>query len=81
MSQDHDGRRYSPLLELTRALRRLDGPPDQVVLARLARLRAGLETNRAVLAMHLEAVREISSIMVDAVRDRPVPVGPDTKAD
>lgn len=67
--KDFNDRKSQGLLELTRAMRRLDGPPDQPLLARLARLRAGLETNRAVLAMHLEAVREISTIMVDAMRD------------
>lgn len=63
-------RKSQGLLELTRAMRRLDGPPtDQALLASLTGLRAKLETNRAVLAMHLEAVREISTIMVDAMRE------------
>jgi hypothetical protein len=37
--------------------------------ARLAGLRARLETNRTMLKMHLDAVREISAIVTDAIRE------------
>jgi hypothetical protein len=39
------------------------------MFARLAGLRAKLDANRAVLKLHLEAVREIANIMSDAIRD------------
>jgi hypothetical protein len=57
-------------LELSRAMRGLEGGViEPMVRDRLSTLRAKLETNRAVLAMHLEAVREISTIVADAIRE------------
>jgi hypothetical protein len=63
-------RKSQGLLELNRALRGLDGlVRDKVVQARLAGLRAKLAVNQAVLKMHLEAVREVASVLADAIRD------------
>jgi hypothetical protein len=68
--KDFNNRKSQGLLELNRALRGLDGPPkDKGVLARLAGLRAKLDVNRAVLEMHLAAVREVATVLADAIRD------------
>jgi hypothetical protein len=68
--KDFNNRKSQGLLELNRALRGLDGPPkDKAVLARLAGLRAELDVNRAVLEMHLTAVREVATVLADAIRD------------
>ena len=67
--KDFNDRKNQALLELSRALRHLQGGADNPALsARLGALRAKLETNRAVLKMHLEAVREISMTLADAIR-------------
>jgi hypothetical protein len=68
--KDFNDRKSHGLLELSRAIRFLNGgEPDETVKSRMAVLRAKLETNRAVLKMHLDAVREISTIVADAIRD------------
>jgi hypothetical protein len=68
--KDFNDRKSHGLLELSRAIRLLNGgEPDETVKSRLAVLRGKLETNRAVLKMHLDAVREISGIVADAIRD------------
>src|SRR4029453_16882340 len=67
--KDFNNRKSQGLLELNRALRSLDGPPKKAVLARLAGLRAKLDVNRAVLEMHLAAVREVATVLADAIRD------------
>lgn len=65
-----NNRKNQGLLELTRALRTLDpGAPNSAVAARLADLRAKLDVNRALLKTHLEAVREVASVVADAIRD------------
>jgi hypothetical protein len=57
-------------LELSRAMRPFEGTRmGPAVLERLAGLRSKLETNGAVLALHLEAVREIATILSDAIRE------------
>jgi hypothetical protein len=68
--KDFNDRKSLGLLELTRAMRHIEGAaPDPALHARLARLRAKLEINRAALRTHLEAVREISTIVADAMRN------------
>jgi hypothetical protein len=63
-------RKSRGLLELTRAIRLIEGmTPDQGLITRLASLRAKLEVNSAVLRLHLDAVREISAAMAEAMRD------------
>lgn len=68
--KEFNNRKSHGLLELTRAMRPFEreglGEPMR---ARLAQLRAKLETNRAVLEMHVEAVRELATIMTDAIRE------------
>lgn len=58
------------LLEFSLAIRSLEGTPlDADLIKRLKVLRSKLETNRVVLRMHLEAVREIANVVVDTIQD------------
>ena len=68
--REFNNRKSQGLLDLSRCLRLFQGAaPSKAALARLAGLRAKLDTNRAVLELHLDAVREISTVMSDAIRD------------
>lgn len=68
--KDFNDRKNHALLELTRALRHLPGGKEGEALGgRVDRLRSKLELNRIVLRMHLEAVREVSTTISDAIRD------------
>jgi hypothetical protein len=68
--REFNDRKSHGLLELTRVMRHAEGTaPDQALLQRLSSLRAKLETNRAVLKMHLDAVLEVSTVMADAMRN------------
>jgi hypothetical protein len=68
--RDFNNRKSQGLLELNRALRGLDNAPkDRTVTTRLAGLRAKLDVNRAVLETHLAAVREVATVLADAIRD------------
>jgi len=63
-------RKSQALLELTRLLRQVQGgPPNEQLVKRIGSLQSKLAVNRAVLKMHLEAVREISSTLADAIRE------------
>jgi hypothetical protein len=69
--KEFNDRKSQALLELTRSLRNLgaSGPPQSPTLAaRVGSLKAKLATNQAVLKVHLEAVREISTTLADAIR-------------
>jgi hypothetical protein len=67
---EFNNRKNQGLLELNRALRALDpGATSRSVAARLADLRAKLDMNRILLKTHLEAVREVASVVADAIRD------------
>lgn len=62
-------RKSQALLELTRWLRNIpniDANPE--IVARIGVLKEKLAANQAVLELHLEAVREISTSMADAIR-------------
>jgi flagellar biosynthesis/type III secretory pathway chaperone len=66
----YNTRKSQCLLELTRALRLLEGvAPDRALMERMSRLRSLLEANRAILKMHLDAAQEISTIIADALRE------------
>ena len=68
--KDFNARKSQGLLELSRAMRAIDGmPADPVVAERLGALRAKLEKNTAVLKMHMDAVGEIASMMSEAIQD------------
>jgi hypothetical protein len=67
---EFNNRKNQGLLELNRALRALDpGGATQPIAARLVDLRAKLDVNRALLKTHMEAVREVASIVAEAIRD------------
>jgi hypothetical protein len=68
--KDFNDRKNHALLELTRAMRLLPaGNEGKALSGRVDRLRSKLELNRVVLRMHLEAVREVSTTISDAIRD------------
>ena len=51
-------------------MRHVEGTaPEPALVTRLTRLRTKLEINSAALKMHLDAVREVSAVMADAMRD------------
>jgi hypothetical protein len=63
-------RKNHALLELSRALRNISqGPENLALTAQLSSLKGKLEENRRVLKIHLEAVREISTVLSDRIRD------------
>lgn len=63
-------RKSQGLMELNRASRNLEAMANhQVVAARLAGLRDKLAINQMALKLHLDAVREISSIVANAIRE------------
>jgi hypothetical protein len=68
--RDFNDRKSHGLLDLSRAIRLLGtADPGETVKSRLAGLRSKLEVNRSVLKMHLDAVREITAIVSEAIRD------------
>lgn len=68
--KEFNDRKNHALLELTRALRQLPaGKEGEALGGRVDRLRTKLELNRIVLRMHLDAVREVSMTISDAIRD------------
>jgi len=67
---DFNHRKSLGLLELSRAMRHQNAAMlEDAVRRRLERLRASLETNRAMLKLHLEAVREIASIVAETIQN------------
>lgn len=68
--KDLNNRKTHGLLELTRVMRHLNrGSLTPSVATRLSALRNSIEINSRVVKMHLEAVREVSAIVADAIRD------------
>jgi hypothetical protein len=67
---DFNNRKSQGLLDLNHALRQLgEAARDPAVATGLAGLRAKLAVNQTVLKMHLDAVREVSTIVADAIRE------------
>jgi hypothetical protein len=67
--KDFNDRKSQALLELTRSLRQMQGAaPDPALAARVGSLKVKLAVNQAALKVHLEAVREISTSLSDAIR-------------
>ncbi|MCL4766653.1 MAG: hypothetical protein KJZ80_10505 [Hyphomicrobiaceae bacterium] len=65
-----NARKGQGLLDLSRALRQLDGRElDPGTIEGLRALRSALEANRAVLSVHLQAVREIAGVVTEAIRE------------
>jgi len=62
-------RKSHGLVELTRAMRHFETtPPDQMLVASLTTLRAKLRDNSMALKMHLDAVREVSTVVAEAMQ-------------
>jgi flagellar biosynthesis/type III secretory pathway chaperone len=70
--KDFNDRKSHALLDLTRALRQMQagGQSQSHLMGRIGSLREKLEVNRRVLQMHLEAVREVSATLADAIREQ-----------
>jgi len=67
--KDFNDRKSQALLELTRSLKHLDGAgSDPSLAARVGALKVKLAVNQAALKVHLEAVREVSVTISDALR-------------
>jgi hypothetical protein len=67
--KEFNDRKSQALLELTRASRQMQGGGADPALAGLVgSLKVKLAVNQAALKMHLEAVREISTSLSDAIR-------------
>lgn len=67
--RDFNNRKSQALLELTRMMRAMQGAtPSPEMAERVAFLREKLAVNQQALKMHLEAVREISTTLSDAIR-------------
>lgn len=67
--KDINRRKSQALLELTRASRALAGEArDPELGERIAALRGALDRNQSALGVHIAAVREIASIIADAIR-------------
>lgn len=63
-------RKSQGLLELNRSMKTLAAVADHpLVVERLARLREKLSVNQATLQLHLDAVREISKLVANAIRE------------
>jgi hypothetical protein len=63
-------RKSQCLLELMRASRSLDGQPQsRALVERLAALRNTVDRNQAALQIHVDAVKEIATIISDTLRD------------
>jgi hypothetical protein len=68
--KDFNDRKNHALVELTRAMRLIPGGMEGAALnGRVDRLRYKVKLNRIVLRMHLEAVREVSTTISNAIRD------------
>lgn len=67
--KEFNDRKSQALLELTRSLRQVQGSgPDPALTQRVGNLKVKLAVNQAALKVHLEAVREISTSIADAIR-------------
>jgi hypothetical protein len=67
--KEFNDRKSQALLELTRSLRQMQGAGrDPALAARVGALKVKLAVNQAALKVHLEAVREISTSLAEAIR-------------
>ncbi len=63
-------RKSQCLLELMRASRSLEGQPQsRALVERLSTLRSTVDRNQAALQIHVDAVKEIATIISDTLRD------------
>jgi hypothetical protein len=69
--KESNDKKSQALLELGLAARSLEGaPPDPELADRMRALRAKLQKNQIVLRRHLEAVREVASVVSDIIQDK-----------
>lgn len=69
--KESNDKKSQALLELGLAARSLEGvPPDPELADRMRALRAKLQKNQIVLRRHLEAVREVASVVADIIQDK-----------
>lgn len=69
--KESNDKKSQALLELGLAARSLEGvPPDPDLADRMRALRAKLQKNQIVLRRHLEAVREVASVVSDIIQDK-----------
>ncbi|MCK1714859.1 MULTISPECIES: flagellar biosynthesis protein FlgN [unclassified Bradyrhizobium] len=67
---DFSARKSRSMLEFVRLMRaRMHLGAEAEITAEIQRLRQKLERNRAILEMHYDAVREVASIIVRAVKE------------
>jgi hypothetical protein len=68
--KEFNDKKSQGLYELNHAMRPfVGGPLEGPVLLRLADLGKKLEANRAVLKLHMDAAREIATLVADAIRE------------
>jgi hypothetical protein len=65
--ENHAGRKGQFLVSLGRVLPSATSARNPVLLDRLVRLRAALDTNKSVLKLQMDAVAEVSRIIVNSV--------------
>jgi hypothetical protein len=69
--KDSNNKKSQALLELNLATRTIQGAPlDPELVQGLRALRTKLELNQIVLRRHLEAVREVASVVTETIQDR-----------
>jgi cell fate (sporulation/competence/biofilm development) regulator YlbF (YheA/YmcA/DUF963 family) len=62
-------RKSQSLLEISRMVRSIERTSiDEIAVNRLTRLKAKLEENQEILARHMRAVQEISTVISDAIQ-------------
>ena len=68
--KEFNDRKSQALLELTRSLKLLQGSgPNSTLATRMGNLKVKLAVNEAALKVHLEAIREVSTTISEALRN------------
>ena len=68
--KEFNDRKSQALLELTRSLKLLQGSgPNSSLAARMGNLKVKLAVNEAALKVHLEAIREVSTTISEAMQN------------
>lgn len=68
--KEFNDRKSQALLELTRSLKLLQGSgPNSTLATRMGNLKVKLAVNEAALKVHLEAIREVSTTISEAMRN------------
>lgn len=68
--KEFNDRKSQALLELTRSLKLLQGSgPNSTLATRMGKLKVKLAVNEAALRVHLEAIREVSTTISEAMQN------------